>query len=846
MLADLARRYGLTARHVEVLRLMFHEEDYRRKVTLADSYSSKDVFLHYLAHGLARDLPPGPFFDRDYCRAVMQAALGAELGPTPEGPVVAAWLTSGLDRGIAPTPYFDPHYYRVRYPDCIAAGANPLVHFLEHGRRGQRVPSPQISHLVALIASYSGAVREPLWRVLSLMPRLATRGDRYGKPGRLQALLPSFLRRWRADDESDRATITFFRHFVQPHFYEAQLPKGMTVPPGQHAVHCLVEGLSLGLRPSILFSPEYCRAALAGVMGSRGGGRPRTADESDQAAVPDDPGRLFLLWLYVGMRERIVPTPLFDEDYYVECFPSVGRGRQWPFEHFVRAGLKQNRRPHRLLSHNPRKELGEAGADFADLRVARAARLSGKPCSPAATSRVELVCAAGSEKLAHLDLPEMRSLIAQAAEIEPLVARPSNRGVIIWPPEVHHISPAVRAGSAVRRSLSRTTYDIILFMAKCRTAAEAQAAARQIRQLRQRGQESVLLVIVDGDYVDQSGSFGAVVDVLHLAPQLRDLRRYQRVAVLLDLVRGLRPKRAVNLNSRLARQMLKKHGKQLGQVATSAQPADEPQNAEFLASGGRERPRLTPQPEISAIITAHREGAVAVTALRSYLACVAHAERIGLRVQKIAVLDRPDSATRAAFADFATAPTDAVIEVDYGDQGLSRNRGVDCASGRAVAFLDGDDLWSSNWLDSAWTMFTALGRKSIIHPEFSLYFGISRNVLITTDQTDPLFDLEFLRFGNCFDALCLADRETHLRFPYCVRDMKRGYAYEDWHWNCVTIEAGFSHRVARGTIHFKRRRRWSQNVKANMRGALVRPSALFGYDWYASGAADVAAVSNRA
>jgi glycosyltransferase involved in cell wall biosynthesis len=237
------------------------------------------------------------------------------------------------------------------------------------------------------------------------------------------------------------------------------------------------------------------------------------------------------------------------------------------------------------------------------------------------------------------------------------------------------------------------------------------------------------------------------------------------------------------------------------------------------------------QPDISAILVAHREGILAGLSFRSFLDCVADAESAGLNIEKIIILDSPDDATRRVLEDKAVHGA-AMLETDFGDQGLVRNHGVHHAHGKTVAFLDADDLWGLDWLRQGWSVFSNYGVKTIVHPEFNLFFQGNRNVLIKIDQTDPLFDVEFLRFGNFWDALCLASRAACVEFPYRERDIQAGFAYEDWHWNCETVAAGFVHRVALGTVHFKRRRQWSQTIEASARGSLMRQTALLSYEWY--------------
>ena len=236
-------------------------------------------------------------------------------------------------------------------------------------------------------------------------------------------------------------------------------------------------------------------------------------------------------------------------------------------------------------------------------------------------------------------------------------------------------------------------------------------------------------------------------------------------------------------------------------------------------------------PDITAIITAHREGMLAALSLHSLHRAVLEARAGGAEVQTIAVLDRPDAATTAVFRDRAGI-IDSVHVVDFGDQGLARNHAVELAAGEFVAFLDGDDLWSENWLHDALAFTRGQSTAVISHPEFNWFFDGSNNIFIHTDQDSEDYSLDFLRFYNYWDALCFAPRRAHLENPYCRRDIKGGFAFEDWHWNCETIAAGYTHKVVPDTIHFKRRRAGSQTIEASATRSLMRPTALTRYTYY--------------
>ncbi|TYL51612.1 glycosyltransferase family 2 protein [Nocardioides sp. BGMRC 2183] len=236
-------------------------------------------------------------------------------------------------------------------------------------------------------------------------------------------------------------------------------------------------------------------------------------------------------------------------------------------------------------------------------------------------------------------------------------------------------------------------------------------------------------------------------------------------------------------------------------------------------------------PTIAAVLTAHAEGALAGISLHSMLEAIGRAREIGLDVEALAVLDNPTAATREVFAE-ADQHGLRVEEVAYADQGLVRNHAAQMVGATHLAFLDGDDLWSRNWLVEAYRS-CAEDPWAIGHPEVNWFFDNQHNLYFLPDQSDPAFDPATLRVANPWDALAFAPRAAHLEHPYSRRAVDDGYAYEDWHWNLETFGGGYRHRVVPGTIHFKRRRRDSQFVRARAQQVLTRPSEQLSYSWWA-------------
>lgn len=225
--------------------------------------------------------------------------------------------------------------------------------------------------------------------------------------------------------------------------------------------------------------------------------------------------------------------------------------------------------------------------------------------------------------------------------------------------------------------------------------------------------------------------------------------------------------------------------------------------------------------DITVVITAHREGLIAAQSARSAEVAVGAATARGLRVETLVVLDRADALTadvlRAALDDRAR-----FLATDEGDPGGARNRGVAAATGRTVAFLDADDLWSRNWLIAGHTLIEARP-DAIGHSACNLVFGRKRVLWWHTDSESALCDPAYLGWTNYWDALTIARTEIYRRFPFRRNDLRTGFGHEDWHWNVVTQRAGIPHKPVPGTMHFKRARGGSQMESVDRVGGVPWP-----------------------
>ncbi len=232
--------------------------------------------------------------------------------------------------------------------------------------------------------------------------------------------------------------------------------------------------------------------------------------------------------------------------------------------------------------------------------------------------------------------------------------------------------------------------------------------------------------------------------------------------------------------------------------------------------------------DVSAVLTAHREGLLMGPSLRSFAAAIAHARTSGLTVEALITLDRPNQETRDMVAELED-PDWRVIELDLGCCGLSRNKAMGVTSGRYLGFLDGDDLWSENWLTEAFAMCVLSPVPLVAHSELNVTFGGARALWLHADSLDPDFDPAVLQVGNLWDSLAFTSRAVLARTPYRFNDLKAGFGYEDWHWNCETLAAGVAHRPVPGTVHFKRRRAGSLLAQSSNSDVVVYPTQISRY-----------------
>jgi glycosyltransferase involved in cell wall biosynthesis len=228
--------------------------------------------------------------------------------------------------------------------------------------------------------------------------------------------------------------------------------------------------------------------------------------------------------------------------------------------------------------------------------------------------------------------------------------------------------------------------------------------------------------------------------------------------------------------------------------------------------------------DLSLIVTAHDETLVCGPTMESADVAVEAARAAGYTVQTIVALDKATDATTSYFHQPDFDHWERWI-MDEGDLGRVRNTLLPQTTGRFIAFLDADDLFSENWLADGLDTLTAADerrRRVIAHPEVNIVFDGGKYLWANVDQDSPLFTPHFMYVRNCYDSLCLAPRQAHLENPYVIRDIPNGLSYQDWQFAVETMAAGWNHVVVPDTIIFKRRRDFSLVVESRNRRSIIR------------------------
>lgn len=234
--------------------------------------------------------------------------------------------------------------------------------------------------------------------------------------------------------------------------------------------------------------------------------------------------------------------------------------------------------------------------------------------------------------------------------------------------------------------------------------------------------------------------------------------------------------------------------------------------------------------DIVVVVTFHAEGLIAHRSLNSIFRSCRQAETLGITTTLIAAVDDADARTQNVVRFHpGLRSCDRVIDLSFGDVSLSRNFAVQESESTYIAIVDGDDLVSSNWFAAALYRARMVKAPSVIHPQVVVTFGLISQFCAQPDQSQVELDEMGLLVVNPWNVCAFGKREVFVSIPYTSTGSRNGgFGYEDWHWNCETLAAGYNHLIAPHTAYFERRKpSGSLNRLHRSTGAVIRSSTLF-------------------
>ena len=230
---------------------------------------------------------------------------------------------------------------------------------------------------------------------------------------------------------------------------------------------------------------------------------------------------------------------------------------------------------------------------------------------------------------------------------------------------------------------------------------------------------------------------------------------------------------------------------------------------------------------ITCVLNVHQEGALAEQSFQSILVAAKYASRHGISTRILVVADRPCFQTQS-FLDGIPLETAQVITHNIGDLSIVRNLTAASISSTYIAWLDGDDLWSNNWLLGGFNMLHGNSAYHIVHPELNLYFDRSVTRILEHTQMQRIYQFQdTLYFKNLWTSTCIARTDIYRDIPYMENLLDKGFGYEDWVWNMDTVRQGYLHGRVPGTVHGIRERQRTLSTISRQSGAIPKLLRLY-------------------
>lgn len=229
-------------------------------------------------------------------------------------------------------------------------------------------------------------------------------------------------------------------------------------------------------------------------------------------------------------------------------------------------------------------------------------------------------------------------------------------------------------------------------------------------------------------------------------------------------------------------------------------------------------------------ITAHKEGYYLYRTLKSVTAIREKAAENDIFTAVKINLDNADELTTEFAYQYARKHANVeVFNNKFGDLSASRNFLAAKSTAEYTLFVDGDDLFTENFIVEAYQVAKAFKKPCVVSAENIVKFSNEiDHIIFRCESTVENPDIKTALFEmNLFVSQNFVSTEIYKHVLY--EPNEGNYGFEDWHWNTKTVAAGFEFLIAPSTFFFYRQKPDDQSLlrQSVNSNTVIRKTALF-------------------
>jgi len=246
----------------------------------------------------------------------------------------------------------------------------------------------------------------------------------------------------------------------------------------------------------------------------------------------------------------------FDAEYYIAQNPEISGRYISPLLHFMTLGWIEMRDP------NPKFSISGYLRNNKDIRDQGVNPFLHYHKYGYRENHRSVISVVDAARIALFeDSAEMRALIAQAKHYEPMVALPQTPRIITSPLKVESRSSVAQA---LRRKLAGKSYKYIVAVPHVRMSGASRVASIFADALAHvRDPTEILILTTDSSESEYIKWFSEHLDIFDLSKEIAPLGPEDKIRALITVLRGINCDTIINVNSRLAWDMMRLFGRQV-------------------------------------------------------------------------------------------------------------------------------------------------------------------------------------------------------------------------------------------------------------------------------------------